>query len=193
MIGRIYKIQSSLDGCFYIGSTRLPIEERLKEHRICRNRRTHDHIPIYAYFNVNGWENAIISLLIEFEDITDEDLLWEERKVIDSSWQVHDVRCLNKNRPIITTDELKDQVRINHQRWNQSNKERAAETLREWRRANPEKVREQRKRQIPVKRDNVKTWDRVKNWRLNNPEKYAEQVRRANECAKEKRASQKTI
>jgi hypothetical protein len=135
---------------------------------------------------VKGWENATISLLSEFEDITDEDLLWEERKVIDSSWQVHDVRCLNKNRPIITADELKDIVRINHQRWYRANKERTVETVRKWRRANPEKVREQKKRQSPVKRDNAKTWERVKNWRINNPEKYAEQVRRANERAKEK-------
>jgi hypothetical protein len=193
MQGRVYKIQSTIDGCFYIGSTRLSLEKRLSEHRICRNRRTHQDIPVYAYFNLKGWENAEITLIREFETITDEELLWEERREIEGAREAHDVRCLNKNRPIITDAELKEQVRVTHQRWQQENKEHAAAALREWRRANPEKVKEQRKRQIPYKADQTKTRERVKQWRLDNPEKYADQCRRANERAKEKRAAQKTI
>ena len=193
MQGRVYRIQSRVDGCFYIGSTRSPIDKRLQEHRICRNRRTHQAIPVYAYFNLKGWENAGITPVREFEIITDEELLWEERREIERALEAHDVRCLNKNRPIITDEELKEQVRVTHQRWQQEHKEHAAEAAREWRRANPEKVKEQRKRQAPYKADPVKTRDRVKQWRLDNPEKYAEQCRRANERARERRASQKTI
>lgn len=191
MLGRVYRIQSKIEGCFYIGSTRLSIEKRLSEHRICRNRRTHQSIPIYAYFNLKGWENAEITLVCEFEAITDEELLWEERREIERALETHDVRCLNKNRPIITDAELKEQVRVNNQKWHQANKEHTAAALREWRRANPEKVKEQRKRRAPYKADQAKTRERVKQWRLDNPEKYAEQCRRANERAKEKRAAQK--
>jgi len=191
MQGRVYRIQSTIDGCFYIGSTRLSLEKRLSEHRICRNRRTHQAIPVYAYFNLKGWENAEITLIREFETITDEELLWEERREIEGAREAHDVRCLNKNRPIITDEELKDQVRVNNQRWHQANKEHVAATLRAWRRANPEKVKEQRKRQVPYKADQAKTRDRVKQWRLDNPEKFAEQCRRANERAKEKRTAEK--
>lgn len=191
MIGRIYKIQSRADGCYYIGSTRLNINERLREHRVCRNRKTHVSIPIYAYFNLKGWDVAEIVLLHEFENITDEELLWEERKEIDKSLEMHDVRCLNKNRPIVTDDEHKEQVRITHQKWQHENRERVSKNLKEWRKANPEKVKEQRKRAHPVKRDPMKEWEKLKQWRIDNPEKYAEQCRRANERAKEKRAAKK--
>jgi hypothetical protein len=126
MLGRIYKIQSNIDGCFYIGSTRLSIEERLREHVICKNRKTHEEIPIYAYFNLKGWDVANIALIREFADITDNELLWEERKEIDLAREFHDVRYLNKNRPIITDEELREQVRVNNQKWHQANKERTA-------------------------------------------------------------------
>ena len=200
MLGRIYKIQSNIDGCFYIGSTRLSIEERLREHVICKNRKTHEEIPIYAYFNLKGWGAADITLIREFADITDDELLWEERKVIDLAREVHDVRCLNKNRPIITAEELKEQVRVTHQRWQRENKEHAAETLRAWRHANPEKVIEQNARRRgrsseyskmyhEEHRDHIR--EKIKQWRLDNPDKYVEQCRRANERAKERRAAQK--
>jgi hypothetical protein len=202
MQGRVYRIQSRVDGCFYIGSTRLSIEKRLSEHRICRARRTHRAIPVYAYFNLKGWENAEITLVREFETITDEELLWEERREIERALETYDVRCLNKNRPIITDEELKEQVRVTHQRWQRENKEHVAEALREWRLANPEKVREQNARRQGHSKEYSKVYhqehrdhirEKTRQWRLDNPEKYAEQCRRANERAKEKRAAQKTI
>jgi len=200
MIGRIYKIQSRVDGCYYIGSTRLDINERFREHRVCRNRKTHVSIPIYAYFNLKGWDVAEVVLLREFENITDEELLWEERKEIDKSLETHDVRCLNKNRPIVTDAEHKEQVRITHRKWHQVNKERTATNLREWRRANPEKVKEQRERRADKSKEERTQYrqshkdeerHRLKQWRIDNPEKYAEQCRRANERAREKRAAKK--
>ena len=200
MLGRVYRIQSIVDGCFYIGSTRLSIEKRLGEHRLCRNRRTHKDIPIYAYFNLKGWENAEITLVREFESITDEELLWEERREIERALEAHDVRCLNKNRPIITAEELKEQVRVTHQRWQHEHKEHAAETLRAWRRANPEKVIEQNARRRGRSSEYSKMYheehrndirEKIKQWRLDNPDKYAEQCRRAKERAKEKRSAQK--
>jgi hypothetical protein len=202
MLGRVYRIQSRVDGCFYIGSTRLSIEKRLSEHRICRNRPTHRAIPVYAYFNLKGWENAEITLVREFETITDEELLWEERREIERALETYDVRCLNKNRPVITDEELKEQVRITHQRWQRENKEHVAGALREWRRANPEKVKEQNARRQGHSKEYSKVYhqehrdhirEKTNQWRLDNPEKYAEQCRRAKERAKEKRAAQKTI
>ena len=200
MQGRVYRIQSTIDGCFYIGSTRLSLEKRLSEHRICRNRRTHQGIPVYAYFNLKGWENAEITLIREFETITDEELLWEERREIEGAREAHDVRCLNKNRPIITDAELKEQVRVNNQKWHQANKEHTAAALREWRCANPEKVIAQNARRQGHSNEYSKVYhqehrdhirEKIIQWRLDNPEKFAEQRRRANERAKEKRAIQK--
>ena len=124
----------------------------------------------------------------------------EERKEIDLALEYHDVRCLNKNRPIITRDELKEQVRITNQKWHQENHERTANNLREWRTANPEKVKEQRERRADKSKEEHAQYrqshkdqerDRLKQWRIANPEKYAEQCRRANERAKEKRAAKK--
>ena len=200
MIGRVYKIQSKIDGCFYIGSTRLDINDRLREHRLCRNRKTHNGIPIYAYFNLKGWDNANIILLREFESISDKDLLWEERKEIEKVLAFHDVRCLNKNRPIITREELKEQVKITNQKWHKANQERTSNNLKEWRKVNPEKVRAQRERRRESDKEYSKVYcqehmdhirEKIKQWRLDNPEKYAEQRRRANERAKEKRSAQK--
>lgn len=159
MIGRLYKIASTIDDSFYIGSTRQSLAMRLKNHRSKSKDPVRQKTPLYVYFNKVGWNHAQIELLCELEDISDIDLLRIEKAEICAA--IADPKCLNKATPLRTPEDKK-----------QSDKEYA----KIWRQENKDKDRE-----------------KVKNWRLNNPEKYAEQVRRANERAKEKRASQKTI
>lgn len=157
MIGRLYKIVSTTDDSFYIGSTRQSLAMRLKNHRSKSKDPVRQKTPLYVYFNRVGWIHARIELLSELEDVSDADLLGMEKAEICAV--ISDPNCLNKATPLRTSEEKK-------QRDSEYGKLRRA-----------------------IKRDDERA--RVKQWRLDNPEKRKEQVRRANECAKEKKSGQK--
>jgi hypothetical protein len=188
MKGFIYRLAGG--GRFYIGSTTLSLEDRLREHKSFSTKAKSRQIPVYAHFAEVGWECATITLVREVEYETKRDLLKAEREEFDKVR--NDPACLNKNRPLITREELKEQVKTNAARWYQENKEHTRERIRDWRAANPEKVKAQRERwkekgvkYVPKDMDAVV--EKTRKWREANPEKYAEQKRRSYAALKEKR------
>ena len=198
MKGYIYKIFGM--GKFYIGSTSLTPQARLLEHKSASTKPNNAKYPIYAHFLSVGWECATLETLRECEYSTKKDLLKYEREEIDKV--LHDPNCLNKNRPIITSEELKQQVKENTVKWQYENKERCQYNLREWRKNNPEKVKEQRlKRHAKTKQEQCEWYlqnkekkrIQVQQWRINNPEKYAQQKKRSTEQQLFKRRSKKKI
>jgi hypothetical protein len=187
MKGFIYRLAGG--GRFYIGSTTLSLEERLREHKSFSTKARSRQIPVYAHFTNVGWDSATIELVRDCEYETKRDLLKIEREELDRVRD--DPACLNKNRPLITPEELKDQVKRNAAKWHQENKGRSRQRLQTWREANPEKVKAQRDRQketgVKYTRDPAVERQRLQTWREANPEKYAEQKRRSYEALKEKR------
>ena len=187
MHGSIYRLSGG--GRFYIGSTSLTLEERLREHKSFSTKARSKQIPVYAHFTSTGWDGVSIELVRTCDYETKRDLLKYEREELDKVRD--DPACLNKNRPLITPAELKDQVKTNAAKWHQTHKDHARDRLQEWRVANPEKVKAQRERQketgVRYTQDADEVADRVRKWRENNPEKYAEQKRRSYEALKEKR------
>ena len=187
MIGRIYRLSGG--GRFYIGSTSLTLEERLREHKSFSTKTKSKEIPVYVHFTSLGWEGVSIEVVRECEYETKRDLLKVEREELDKVRG--DPLCLNKNRPLITPTELKEMVKKNSAKWHQEHKDHARERLQAWREANPEKVKEQRTRQkekgVKYTQDAAAVAERLRKWREENPEKYAEQKRRSYEALKEKR------
>lgn len=187
MKGYIYRLAGG--GRFYIGSTRLALEDRLREHKSFSTKDRSKRIPVYAHFIEVGWDCATIELVREVESETKRDLLKAEREELDKVRD--DPACLNKNRPLITREELKEQVKTNAARWYQDNKEHTRQRLQAWREANPEKVKAQRERRkekgVKYERNQDIQRERLRAWREANPEKYAEQKRRCYEALKEKR------
>ena len=125
MKGFIYRLAGG--GRFYIGSTTLSLEDRLREHRSFSTKARSRQIPIYAHFTEVGWDCATIELVRECEYETKRDLLKAEREELDKVRD--DPACLNKDRPLITREELKAQVKTNAAKWHQENKERSRQRL----------------------------------------------------------------
>jgi hypothetical protein len=144
MIGRIYKIQSTLDNSFYIGSTRQTLAMRLKNHRSKSKDPVRQKTPLYIYFNRVGWEYARIELLAEVEDISDNELLGIERAEI--TGVITDPNCLNKATPLRTPEEKRqrDKEYGKVRRILKGDEERTR--VKQWRLDNPEKYAEQRRR-----------------------------------------------
>ena len=144
MIGRIYRIESDLDGKFYIGSTTQTLSRRLNNHRSKSKEECRKNTPLYAHFNECGWEHANIQLLSQHTDITREELLKLERDEIDK-W-INDPRCVNKTRPLQTPEDKKaldrEYGRVRRERMPEEERER----VRIWRLNNPDKRKEQTQR-----------------------------------------------
>lgn len=187
MKGFIYRLAGG--GRFYIGSTTLSLEDRFREHKSFSTKAKSRQIPVYAHFAEVGWECATITLVREVEYETKRDLLKAEREEFDKVRD--DPACLNKNRPFVTREELKERVKTTAADWYAENKDHVRERVREWRQSNPEKVKAQRERQkakgVKYERDPEIERRRLQTWREANPEKYAEQKRRSYAALKERR------
>jgi len=157
MIGRLYKIQSNVDRCFYIGSTRQDLKNRLKNHKSKSKDPIRQKTPLYVYFNRVGWEHAEIQLLAEFDSIPDSELLALEKAEILNV--INDEQCLNKSRPMRTSDEKKERDKEYGKVRRRDNREDEIQRVKQWRIDNPEKYTEQRRRY----RENVKERAKEKN------------------------------
>jgi hypothetical protein len=190
--GYVYKLTDGTK--FYIGSTSLTPEKRLEYHKDTSTKASSQRQPVYRYFKSTNWENAQMETLRECEFRVKRDLLQYEREEYDKV--ASDENCLNVNRPSITKEELKQQVKENTAKWQEQNKERCKENLNNWRRNNPEKVKEQRERGAETMKECQRRYyqehkeeqkEKLRQWRLANPEKYAEQKRRSIAQINEKR------
>lgn len=144
MIGRIYKLECKLTSKFYIGSSTHTLSDRLKKHRSKSNEESRKSTPLYSHFREVGWNNAIMTLIKEVTFETRRDLL-EVEKVEILKYLGHEL-CLNHNRPIQTLDEKVQQTREYGKLRRLENKEKDKLKLKEWRKNNPEKWKEQTKR-----------------------------------------------
>jgi hypothetical protein len=144
MIGRLYKIVSTADKSFYIGSTRQSLAMRLKNHRSKSKDPVRQKTPLYVYFNRVGWIHAQIELLSELEDVSDADLLGMEKAEICAA--IADPNCLNKATPLRTAEDKKqmDKEYGKLRRARKGDEERAR--VRQWRLDNPEKYADQCRR-----------------------------------------------
>jgi hypothetical protein len=190
--GFVYKLSGG--GKFYIGSTSLTPELRIAEHKAFSVKPESQRQPVYRHFVSIGWDNVTVETLRECQYETKRDLLQYEREEYDKV--ATDPCCLNVNRPSITRDELKQQVKANAAKWHQENKERCRERLKQWRVENPDKVKEQVARRVDKARGEQRArYERnpeahretLRKWREENPEKYAEQKKRSAQRQTEKR------
>lgn len=167
---------------FYIGSTGLTPEQRLADHKEYSAKPVSQKQPVYRHFTSTNWENVRMETLRQCEYTVKGDLLRHEREEYDKV--AGDPNCLNSNRPLITPEERKQQVKETSAKWHEENKDHCKERLQEWRKNNPEKVKAQRKRRVEAAKEEQQEWyrrnkerkaEQVRQWRLANPEKYAEQ------------------
>ena len=101
---------------------------------------------MYTHFREIGWNNAHMIAIRDIEFETRTELLTIEREEIDKYLGIS--LCLNHNRPVITTDEKREMDREYGKIRRSENKEAERSRVAEWRKNNPEKYAEQKKRSI---------------------------------------------
>jgi hypothetical protein len=144
MIGRIYRIESDIEGKFYIGSTTQTLARRINNHRSKSKEECRKKTPLYAHFNECGWEHASIQLICEQSDVTPDQLLRLEKEEIMK--YTSNPLCLNKSIPVQTLEEKKAADKEYSRLYREKDKQAHRDRLNQWRLDNPDKWKEQTKR-----------------------------------------------
>jgi hypothetical protein len=99
---KIYKLTND-EGLIYIGSTKLDLLKRLSKHTTSFKRYVNNKIDIYctAYEVLKG-KNPKIECIEELCNITKNEARTKETNYI------NDLNCVNKNKAIITLEEVKE-------------------------------------------------------------------------------------
>ncbi len=95
--GKIYKLTSSVDNYFYIGSTTRTLDIRFQEHK---KQSKLACIKAYDHFNTIGWENINIQLIQSITCLTKSELKQRESELIFAERE--NTFCLNKKLPCLT-------------------------------------------------------------------------------------------
>jgi len=106
---KIYKLVGEDPTDFYIGSTCLPLRQRLYLHKSAGKKKP--NIPVYSHFNALNWQGVQCVLIEEYECLNKEQLLKRERHFVDLLNPT-----LNKLKPWISKDEYMQGRRDYYQR-----------------------------------------------------------------------------
>lgn len=130
--GLIYKIICNKTGKQYFGSTTQSLAKRKALHKMHNNTSSSKEI-----IDLGDWRIELIEE-ITYDDKSD--LLNRERHYIEMNV------CVNKNRPIITNEERKEQSKKNMHKWYLENREDHIKRATEYTIANYEKHKETMRR-----------------------------------------------
>ena len=142
MIGFIYCIIDNTNGKYYIGSTNLPVEERLQHHeKNCKMwiKGKSQYVSSYEIIQNNNYKIYLIKEL-EYDDDEEEQLLFLERKFIEDG--LREGNCINKKIPIKTEEErIEYQNQYNYQ-YRIDNRDKLLENMKQYRIDNRNKLNE---------------------------------------------------
>jgi len=158
---KIYKLISP-SGLVYIGSTTKSLVERKCGHRAAYEKYAEDNSRTYTRsFKLfeEGIDRVDIILIEEYNCNSKEELLKRERYYIEST------ECVNKNRPIVTKEEIKERVK----KYYEENKERITEVKKLYEKKNSSKIRKYQNKYKEEHSDEIKEY--YKKWREENKEK----------------------
>ncbi len=124
--GRIYKILSLQTEKVYVGSTTKTLQQRFKQHRNAFKRYQQAGKGNISSFEILKFEDVMIELLEEKEFEDKNEMHIKERFYIESM-----NNTVNKNRPLITKEEWKEQNINNSKSYKINNKEKVNAKARE--------------------------------------------------------------
>ena len=139
--GIVYKISCNKTGKKYIGSTTQSLAKRKALHKMNCNSSSSKEI-----IDLGDW---CIEVIEEITFDNKEDLLNRERHYIEMNV------CVNKNRPIITNEERKEQSKKNMRKWYLDNREDHIKRATEYNIANYEKHKESMRRYYRRHKENA--------------------------------------
>jgi hypothetical protein len=151
MDGLIYKIVCNKTGKKYIGSTTQSLAKRKALHKMNCNSSSSKEI-----IDTGDWSIEVIEK-ITFDN--KKDLLNRERHYIEIAFKKSEQKevgfCVNKNRPIITNEERKEQSKKNMHKWYLANRENHIKRATEYNIANYEKHKESMRRYYRRRKENA--------------------------------------
>ena len=141
--GKIYKIVCNITNEVYYGSTINTLKRRLQNHtaktkRPCMSKQILDR------------GDYKIELIKDYPCNNEEELRWEERRIIDNNI------CINKFLPIITEEEKIEKKSIASKNWYNKNKEEILEKHKQYYKDNKEEINEREKKTKKKYRENNK-------------------------------------
>jgi hypothetical protein len=135
--GKIYKIVSDQTDKIYIGSTtKTYLSQRMDYHRSDYKKWKNGKHHYVTSFDIVKYDDAEIVLIENFPCKTKDELHQKERQIIEQNKNV----CVNKNNPIGTLADLRQQQR----EWNYRN----IEKIKKYYKDNKEKIRKKKSQQI---------------------------------------------
>jgi hypothetical protein len=160
--GKIYRLVSSIDDQFYVGSTCDTLPKRLYKHKYEAKRSPQQ--KIYEHFNNIGWEHVSIVLVEEFSCDNKMQLERKEREHIEAMKPT-----LNK---IVPTRTHKEWVQANpdyDKQYQNANKDKINARRRKVRNENIEARREKEREYIEKNKEAINARSRAykKQWRAN--------------------------
>lgn len=142
---KIYKLISTIDDNYYIGSTCCSLTVRLHQHK--KDSKRQPDRKVYKWMNDVGIENIKI-ILIHNDFVCNN--MDELRREEDSYIQMYkdDENCMNTHRAYQTIEERREQKRLNYESYKEFNKEALKKYSKQYREQNREVIREKGKEKI---------------------------------------------
>lgn len=149
--GKVYKLCTSTDDEFYIGSTCIPLDTRLHNHKQC-SKKYHTR-KVYQHFNSVGWDKVSIVLVESFPCECRAELEKRERFYVEQMKPTLNSRC-----PATPHKEAKEayrkrnpeKIKEQYAKWKANNQKYRAE----YELKNPDYVERERERKAKYKEEN---------------------------------------
>jgi len=186
-IANIYKIYSNNGNKIYIGSTTQDIIKRINKHKSCHNIRLCSSSILFDEYGIENCKVELIKqCIIESR---------REQMIIEREEITKNENCVNKYKPIRTSDEKRIYVKS----YNDKNKEKRTEAMKIWYQNNKEDVSEKNKQKyLSNIEENRKLYREYyeKNKEIRNDrarQKWNENKERVNKQRREKYALKKEM
>ena len=141
--GRVYKLFSHINDYYYIGSTVDRLTKRKSNHISHVRQGLNPLRPLTKWINDVGFQNVKIKQIEEHSDINISNLRQKEDACI---LRVKgDGLCLNAQRAYLTEEDLKKQLKEQHHRYYEENKEKCLAQQKIYAEAHKDKKREYKK------------------------------------------------
>tara|TARA_R110000822_G_scaffold109795_3_gene239772 strand:+ start:627 stop:1334 length:708 start_codon:yes stop_codon:yes gene_type:complete len=161
------------EGDIYYGATTQPLHKRFFGHKSNYKRNIHKY-QSSLLFNKYGVENIKVILIKQFPCENKKELEAEEAKYIREN------KCVNKNIPLRTHKEWRDNNREKIKEYNEVNKEKAKEKYE----LNKDEIKERQKKYRETNKEKIK--EKGKKYYETNKDKICEKTKKYYEENKEK-------
>lgn len=180
---KIYKLVSTIDDNFYIGSTCTSLTIRKNKHK--DKSKQYPERKVCKWINDVGFENIRIILINDDFVCENIDQLRREEDAYIQMYK-EDENCLNSIRAYVSLEERKERDRINNKKYKENHREAMLEYNKLYYQNNKQAISETKKRHYNNNKEAMLEYNKL--YYQNNKERIAERNKQYREENKEKRS-----